>query len=249
MTTIPPSPAVEQCIAQASASYQIAESRIRAILSAVAARAPVAGRVGVMGVPESWAPLFGLYGIDASAMANDTCQNIILGTWILSYSDQIAQWRRGYRSAYTPQTVYARLATRRRRWAPLIAEASRQTGVPIELIHAIMTVESGYNERAISRAGAIGLMQLMPATARRLGVNPRNPVENLYGGAKYLNELMWKFHGDAALTIAAYNSGSEAVVRYGYRVPPFHETMAYVPKVLSVYTYLIRHEQQIAAAD
>lgn len=246
--TSPPIP-IEQCIAQASASYQIAEARIRSVLAAVSSSPPIAGRVGVMGIPASWAPLFGLYGIDASSIANDACQNIILGTWILSYSDQMAQWRRGYRTADAPRALYASLSTRRRRWAPLIAEASRQTGVPIELIHAIMTVESGYNERAVSHAGAIGLMQLMPATARRLGVNPRNPVENLYGGAKYLNELMRQFHGNAALTIAAYNSGSEAVVRYGYRVPPFHETMAYVPKVLSVYTYLIRHEQQIATAE
>ena len=114
-----------------------------------------------------------------------------------------------------------------------------------ELIHAVMHVESAYKIKAKSHKGAQGLMQLMPATAHRLGVkNSYDPAQNIEGGAKYLRELLTLFNNDITLTIAAYNAGENAVIRYGNRIPPYKETQAYVPKVLSIYKALMKQREQ-----
>jgi hypothetical protein len=100
--------------------------------------------------------------------------------------------------------------------------------LPPQLIHSVIKVESNYNAHAISSKGALGLMQLIPATARRFGVaNAFNPVENIQGGAKYLRYLLDLYNGDYPLALAAYNAGEGAVARYG-GVPPFAETQNYV---------------------
>ena len=100
--------------------------------------------------------------------------------------------------------------------------------LPPALIHSVIKVESNYNPYAISSKGALGLMQLIPATARRFGVSDVfNPVENIQGGAKYLKYLLGLYNGDYGRTLAAYNAGEEAVARYG-GVPPFPETQNYV---------------------
>ena len=114
-----------------------------------------------------------------------------------------------------------------------------------ELIHAVMHVESAYKIKAKSHKGAQGLMQLMPATAHRLGVkNSYDPAQNIEGGAKYLRELLTLFNNDITLTIAAYNAGENAVIRYGNKIPPYKETQAYVPKVLSIYKALMKQREQ-----
>ena len=123
-----------------------------------------------------------------------------------------------------------------RRYTPIIETASRSHGVDAALVHAVITAESGYNPGAISRAGARGLMQLMPDTARRFGVqNIMDPTENIHGGVKYLRELLTMFNGNLELAIAAYNAGENAVIRNGNRIPPYAETVNYVPKVLDFY--------------
>jgi soluble lytic murein transglycosylase-like protein len=100
-------------------------------------------------------------------------------------------------------------------------------------------VESGFNARAVSRTGAVGLMQLMPATAARFGVaNRLEPRDNVNGGARYLKFLMARFGQNMRLALAAYNAGEEAVDRNGGQIPPFSETMAYVPRVLKIYRML-----------
>jgi hypothetical protein len=100
-----------------------------------------------------------------------------------------------------------------------------------DLIRSVIKVESNYNPYAVSPKGAQGLMQLIPATARRFGVSDAfNPVENIQGGARYLKYLMDLYHGDYPLALAAYNAGEEAVARYG-GVPPFPETRNYVVQV------------------
>jgi soluble lytic murein transglycosylase-like protein len=117
------------------------------------------------------------------------------------------------------------------RFDGLIVEAARLYEVPEALVRAIIRCESDFDPTAVSPVGAQGLMQLMPETAKRLGVQDVwDPRENIFGGARLLRELAREFHGDLALTVAAYNAGDVAVVRYG-GVPPYPETREYVSAV------------------
>lgn len=119
---------------------------------------------------------------------------------------------------------------------PIIASAARMHGLDAKLVHAVIRAESGYNENAISSKGAVGLMQLIPATAQRYGViNSYDPTENISGGTRYLRDLLKMFNGNVELALAGYNAGENAVIRAGNRIPPYPETMAYVPKVLNFY--------------
>ncbi|MFY9327257.1 MAG: lytic transglycosylase domain-containing protein [Georgfuchsia sp.] len=126
-----------------------------------------------------------------------------------------------------------------KQYRKLVAEAARQSEVDPRLLHAVIAIESGYNPQAKSAKGAIGLMQLMPDTARRYDVgNARDPLQNLVGGASYLHDLLKLFNNDVRLALAAYNAGENAVLRHGGRIPPYRETIAYVPKVMEVYRKL-----------
>jgi soluble lytic murein transglycosylase-like protein len=117
-----------------------------------------------------------------------------------------------------------------------IQEASAVYHLPKELIHAVISVESNYNPNAVSPKGARGLMQLMPATARRFGSNnSADPRQNILTGSRYLRWLLDFFDEDVELAIAAYNAGEAAVVQAGNKIPRFAETQRYVPKVLSIY--------------
>jgi len=122
------------------------------------------------------------------------------------------------------------------RYASQIQAAAMANNVEAALIRAVISVESGYNPSAMSRAGAVGLMQLMPETAKRYNVMDRHdPEQNIRGGAQYLRDLLRMFNYDLHLAIAAYNAGEEAVMKYGNRIPPYRETLAYVPKVMKFY--------------
>ena len=118
-----------------------------------------------------------------------------------------------------------------------IGRAASEAKVRPELVRAVIVVESGFNPRAISRRGAIGLMQLLPATARRYGAfNAFDPEQNIHAGAHYLADLIARYGGEKLeLVLAAYNAGEEAVEKYGRRIPPYKETQAYVPNVLRMY--------------
>jgi soluble lytic murein transglycosylase-like protein len=121
----------------------------------------------------------------------------------------------------------------RPRYQELVAEAAAAHGIEAALMNAVITVESGFNSRSVSPKGAMGLMQLMPATAQRYGASdPFDPRQNLLAGAKYLKELLTMFDNDLRLALAAYNAGENAVLRYGRAVPPYRETQRYVPAVL-----------------
>ena len=118
-------------------------------------------------------------------------------------------------------------------------EAAQAYGVPVALLKAMGMAESGFNQNAVSGAGAIGVMQLMPGTAASLGVNPYNARENIMGGAKYIakNLEQFKNHSNGLeLAIAAYNAGPGNVIKYGYQIPPFKETQNYVKRVLGYIT-------------
>lgn len=133
-----------------------------------------------------------------------------------------------------------RTAERLARYAPLVSSAARSNGVDAALLHAVVAVESAYNPRARSRKGAIGLMQLMPATAARYGVfDLDDPMQNLRAGCLYLRDLLQLFHENIDLAVAAYNAGENAVVRHGNRIPPYPETLRYVPQVVGIYRGLL----------
>lgn len=122
------------------------------------------------------------------------------------------------------------------RFKPLVAEAAREYGVKAALLYAVMAAESSFNPAALSPKGAAGLMQLMPDTARRYGVQDRHdPAQSIRGAAQYLRDLLRLFKSDLRLTLAAYNAGENAVIRHGNRIPPYRETLRYVPKVLLLY--------------
>src|ERR1700686_4244367 len=126
------------------------------------------------------------------------------------------------------------------RYDSIIEKAAIFASVEPNLLRAVIVVESGFNSRAVSTRGAIGVMQLMPATATRFGVsNPYDPRENVRAGARYLKFLIDRFGQDVSLALAAYNAGQDAVDRNGRRIPPFTETMAYVPRVLKIYRMLV----------
>lgn len=122
----------------------------------------------------------------------------------------------------------------RRQLTPLIAHFARLHQVAPELVAAVIAVESGFNAAAVSPAGAVGAMQLMPATAARYGVSNRaDPAQNIDAGVRHLKDLLAQHGGNVALALAAYNAGQGAVARNGDRIPPYSETMLYVPAVLS----------------
>ena len=126
------------------------------------------------------------------------------------------------------------------RYRPYVEQAARQYNLPQPLLEAVITVESAYDPHAVSSAGAMGLMQLMPGTAERFGVRDSfSPLQNIHGGSRYLSHLMGLFDGDLNLVLAAYNAGEGAVMKYGNSIPPYTETQNYVRKVRhyhSIYT-------------
>ncbi|WP_265946205.1 lytic transglycosylase domain-containing protein [Dechloromonas sp. A34] len=137
-----------------------------------------------------------------------------------------------------PRGVFA-LPTEQRPFDDAIRAVSRTTGVDAALLHAVIAVESGYRDTAVSARGATGLMQLMPATARRYGLeNARDPAANIRAGARYLRDLLALFDNDIELALAGYNAGENAVLRHGWRIPPYAETQRYVPLVLAHYERL-----------
>lgn len=126
-------------------------------------------------------------------------------------------------------------AERFTRYDQHIREAAALYQIPVELVRAVIKVESDFDARAISRANARGLMQLIPETAERMMVRDSfDPRENIFGGTRYLRVLANLFNGDIQLTLAGYNAGEGAVMRYG-GIPPYPETQDYVSRVLGYY--------------
>jgi len=130
-----------------------------------------------------------------------------------------------------------------------VQKAAQKYEIEPELIHAVIRTESNGNYRAVSKKGAMGLMQLMPATANDMNVgNPFNPEENIDGGTRYLRFLLEKFNGNVTLAVAAYNSGPTTVEKYG-NVPPIAETRQYVNRVFTLYNGKRSYAVSDSAAD
>jgi soluble lytic murein transglycosylase-like protein len=129
----------------------------------------------------------------------------------------------------------------------MLADAGEQHNVDADLLASIVKAESNGNTRAVSRAGARGLMQLMPGTATELGVNDSfEPDQNVRGGSAYLDELLRRYHDNISLALAAYNAGPAAVDKY-HGIPPYHETRAYVARVIHEFNRRVHAREREAA--
>ncbi len=121
-------------------------------------------------------------------------------------------------------------------YSKIIEKASKNHVVPKELIHSVIRQESNYNPFSISHKGAMGLMQLMPQTAKQLNVsNPFSPEENIMAGTEYLKKMLNQYDGDLLKALAAYNAGPKALSHYNDKIPPYKETQNYVKKVVENY--------------
>ncbi len=131
---------------------------------------------------------------------------------------------------------YDKFEANKKKYTSTIEYYASRYRLPTSLLHAVITAESAYDPNAISRAGAVGLMQLMPETAKRYGVrNRRSPSDNVNGGTRYLRDLLKMFNNDVVLALAAYNAGEGAVKKHGNKIPPYKETRNYVKKVIAYY--------------
>jgi soluble lytic murein transglycosylase-like protein len=152
----------------------------------------------------------------------------------------LANRPQGEAAAAVPVGTTARLPAqdpfgRRAAFGDLITEHARAHGLDPDLVRAVIQVESAFNPRAVSPKGAMGLMQLMPATASEFGVeDPFDPEENIRAGVAYLRRLLDRYENRVELALAAYNAGPGAVDKYGERIPPYRETQNYVRKIKSV---------------
>jgi soluble lytic murein transglycosylase len=148
------------------------------------------------------------------------------------------RYRLYLREARTDVTAYLR------RFDGIIRRAAREHGVETSLIRAVIRAESDFDQLAVSKAGARGLMQLMPETAEQLAVdNPFDPEQNIHAGVRHLKGMLQQFGNDVPLALAAYNAGENAVRHYG-RIPPFEETRRFIDKVLRYRNEFRLHEQE-----
>lgn len=207
----------------------------------ISTRSTTTARVHANGLAErSLAIVLGALLWAATPACADTLYSFVDDHGVMHFSDSPASDPRYRRIAGTPRPTASAGKPQPRSvpaaLRPHIEHAARQTGLDPALIQAVAQVESAFNPNAQSPKGALGLMQLMPATAQRYGVtNPLDPATNLLGGARYLSDLLRLFNDDLELALAAYNAGENAVMRHDNRIPPYRETQAYVPRVMARY--------------
>ena len=180
------------------------------------------------------ADIYAYVNPDASVVLTNLARGKMPATWIMRFEDPLD----AVSKPANPKP--------RDRYQEEVQTVAREYDVDIDLIHAVIATESNYVSNAVSPKGAIGLMQLMPPTAKRYGIaNLFDATQNIRGGAQYLRHLLTAFDGDIELVLAAYNAGEQAVLKYGRKVPPYPETMHYVRAVQGRY----RDRKQIAGAD
>ena len=161
--------------------------------------------------------------------------NPYLASFLLTENETIQQSLEQYTINYPSQTSYSKVLDGAANYKNEIAKAASTYNLPEKLIASVMKQESNFNPNATSSAGAKGLMQLMPQTAKFLGItNSEDPEQNIMGGAKYFRQMLDKFDNNLPLALAAYNAGPGNVMKYN-GIPPFKETQNYVKNVMNYY--------------
>ena len=172
---------------------------------------------------------------NVSSGADQQGQDVVNYLQSLIYDGQLNVPPSVLEALSTPTTTTNSTSASDTDYKAIIEEAALKYNVPAKLIESVIKHESGFNPVAVSSAGATGLMQLMPSTAKYLGVtDATNPAQNIMGGTKYLRQMLDKFNGDMSLALAAYKAGPGNVAKYN-GIPPFKETQNYVKKVLNTY--------------
>ncbi len=152
------------------------------------------------------------------------------------YKRLVKTWKGWVEQKKFSKVAYENFLKNQKKYSSTISQYAKLYQLPEPLLHAIISTESAYDPNAISSAGAVGMMQLMPGTAKRYGVSNRNNAsDNIKGGSRYFRDLLAMFDNDLTLALAAYNAGENAVKKYGNKIPPYKETQNYVKKVLSYY--------------
>lgn len=230
------------CIVQAAADYAIPARALVALRLALGpSRSPtVQPWSGTYPVSKAWrVQLSRLAGIPEPKLARDPCTSGRAAAYVLRYEINLAGGDFWTGVGRFPNSVPPGGARRTLELTNLIADASRRQGLDPWMVDAVIQTESAYQADARSDKGAIGLMQVLPATAARYGVSSvdqlRSPAVNIDVGTRILKDLTVTFNGDLTLILAAYNAGQGAVFRYGMQVPPYPETQSYVQKVTEHY--------------
>ena len=218
------------CMAFAAAHYHVPVQKLRNAVTYTQEH-PAADRIGVSGIPSDWLPVLSHYGFDARRVRTDACVNVEAGAWIFAFDHQRRQALHAWASRQSGVAKRKALSERAAKWQPAVRWVCAQAGVNPALVDAVIEQESGFDEKAVSSAGAIGLMQILPQNAKAWHVDARDGLQNIWAGTWYLRYLIEQYHGDVTLALAAYNSGQANVARYR-GIPPFKETQNYVPAVI-----------------